>query len=265
MCLSVSIVVHNTPASQLETALDCVMRAGPEVVWLIDNGPDRSLSTFASYHPAIRYLHVENHGFGAGHNIAMKDAAAAPEGFHLVMNADVRWEGDVAGELVEFMKSRPDVGLAAPEIILPDGRKQWGARMLPTPFDVFARRFLPRALAGSRLDRYEMRDLSDVAELDAPYLLGCFMLFRNKALRQCGLFDERFFMYPEDIDLTRRIHEKWRTVRWNGLSVIHDHGAASRKNLRMLLIHAVNMAAYFNKWGWFADPFRRKVNARNTL
>ena len=52
--------------------------------------------------------------------------------------------------------------------------------------------------------------------MDVPYLSGCFMLFRVAALRRVGLFDERFFMYPEDIDLTRRIHAEFRTVFFQG-------------------------------------------------
>lgn len=258
--MTVSLVLHKTLPSQLERALESVLRASPHTVWLIDNGPDTSLSVFGGIHPCVKYLHVKNDGFGAGHNIAMREAVKDPDGFHLVMNADVWWDGNALGEMEGFMKRRPHIGLAAPEIILPDGCPQWNARMLPAPFDLLARRFLPRFLVGSRLDRFEMRQFHDVEELDAPYLLGCFMLFRNKALTECGLFDERFFMYPEDIDLTRRIHEKWRTVRWNGVRVIHEHAAASRKSLRMLWIHAINMGAYFNKWGWFSDPGRRRWN-----
>ena len=74
------------------------------------------------------------------------------------------------------------------------------------------------------------------------------------------MFDERFFMYPEDIDITRRMHSKYRTMYWPNVSVVHAHRAASYKSTRMLKIHIVNMVKYFNKWGWFFDSERRKVN-----
>lgn len=86
------------------------------------------------------------------------------------------------------------------------------------------------------------------------------MLLRVSALREIGLFDERFFMYPEDIDFTRRMHEKYKTIYFPGASIIHDHRAASRKNSRMLKIHAENMLRYFRKWGFFFDRNRRVTN-----
>jgi GT2 family glycosyltransferase len=95
-----------------------------------------------------------------------------------------------------------------------------------------------------------------------PYLSGCFMLLRQESLRKIGLFDERFFMYPEDIDLSRRMAVCYDTLFFPLATVTHEHGAASRKSLRMLLIHLVNIFKYFNKWGWIHDPIREQLNCR---
>jgi GT2 family glycosyltransferase len=97
-----------------------------------------------------------------------------------------------------------------------------------------------------------------------PYLSGCFMLLRTSALIDVGLFDERFFMYPEDVDLTRRIAARYETIFFPHVSVYHEHGAASRKSLKMFAVHFFNMVRYFNKWGWLVDPGRRELN-RKTL
>jgi GT2 family glycosyltransferase len=94
------------------------------------------------------------------------------------------------------------------------------------------------------------------------YLSGCFMLFRQRALLDVGVFDERFFMYPEDIDLTRRMAVKYDTLFFPDSRVYHEHGAASYKSFRMLLIHSFNIIKYFNKWGWVYDPIRSKLNKR---
>jgi GT2 family glycosyltransferase len=67
-------------------------------------------------------------------------------------------------------------------------------------------------------------------------------------------------MYPDDIDLTRRMHEKYATRYYPDVEVVHAHAAESRKNLKMMMIHSVNMIRYFNKWGWFFDQKRRKIN-----
>ena len=83
--------------------------------------------------------------------------------------------------------------------------------------------------------------------MNVPYLSGCFMFFRISALQDIGLFDERFFMYPEDIDITRRMHEKYMTIFFPEVSIVHAHAAASKTNKRMLKIHILNMIKYFNK------------------
>ena len=96
--------------------------------------------------------------------------------------------------------------------------------------------------------------------MNVPYLTGCFMFLRLSALEQVGLFDERYFMYPEDIDLTRRLHTRFLTLYYPYATVIHDHERASYKNLKMLMIHIVNLCRYFNKWGWIFDAERDRFN-----
>jgi len=87
-------------------------------------------------------------------------------------------------------------------------------------------------------------------------------VFRLDCLREVGLFDERFFMYPEDIDISRRIYasKKWRSVYCPGATVVHAHEKASYKSRRMMWIHIRNMVKYFNKWGWLFDADRRRIN-----
>jgi hypothetical protein len=71
-------------------------------------------------------------------------------------------------------------------------------------------------------------------------------------------------MYPEDIDLTRRIHQKFRTVFYPEVSIVHHHAQSSYVNFKMLILHTWNMIKYFNKWGWFFDKERREVNKKLT-
>ena len=74
--------------------------------------------------------------------------------------------------------------------------------------------------------------------------------------------DDRFFMYGEDIDLSRRIAECYTNVYYPEVEVVHTHGAASKKSLKMFKIHFVNVFTYFMKWGWFYDPKRDELNER---
>lgn len=80
--------------------------------------------------------------------------------------------------------------------------------------------------------------------------------------QKVGLFDERFFMYPEDIDITRRMHRWYRTMFVPSVTIVHAHRAASYKNKKMLKIHMVNMIKYFNKWGWIVDKERSAWNRK---
>lgn len=257
--LSASIVAHLTPLPLLLRAAECVLRSSPERLFIIDNSPDDSLARVAEIDNRVVYVHTPNRGFGAAHNIALRSIVEA-DGCHLVMNPDVWWEGDAITPLVALMESCPDVGMIGPRVVYPDGCLQYTCRMLPTPLDLFMKRFLPSPLRRRRMERYLLETHDHSRPLSAPYLLGSFLIFRNEALRRCGLFDERFFMYPEDIDITRRIHEHYSTLYCPETTVVHAHAAASRKSLRMFAVHLANMVRYFNKWGWLHDEKRSAFN-----
>ena len=131
---------------------------------------------------------------------------------------------------------------------------QYLAKQLPTPFDLFARRFLPKSWTKKRTAYFENHAFYQQPDyktklLDVPYLSGCFMFLRTDALRKVGLFDPRYFMYPEDIDLTRRIHEHYRTVMYPAVEITHNHAQGSYHSSRLLWIHITNMIKYFIKWG----------------
>ena len=257
-----SIVVHKSPPQQLETALRCLSNSSVSTIYVIDNSPSDTLKTTAEHFPKVEYLHVENNGFGASHNIGIRKSINDGADYHLVMNADVWCEGDIIGKIVEFLDNNPDIGLLSPKTFYPNGELQYTCRMLPTPLDLFFKRFLPGKMKARRMRRYLLEDHDHNHSLNCPYLLGSFMFFRVEALKNIGLFDERFFMYPEDIDITRRLHENWKTMYWPGVSIIHEHQQASKKNLRMFRIHFINMVKYFNKWGWVKDSKRKEFNSR---
>lgn len=267
MSVSASIVVHNTPRDQLEKALKCLLDSEVDTIYIMDNGNEPVTYQLPESHRII-YSKIANRGFGNGHNIAIgkrlenTSSENLDEEFHLVMNADVRWEGDVITKLKNYLLRHRDTALVMPKVFYPDGDLQYACRMLPTPADLFMKRFLPGRLAEKRMERYLLAVHDHDKELNVPYLLGSFMFFRLSDLKQCGGFDERFFMYPEDIDITRRLHKTRKTIYWPGASIIHDHGAASRKSIKMFRIHLYNMIRYFNKWGWWSDSERKEFNKR---
>lgn len=260
--LTASVVIHNTPIKKLQKTLDSLLKSSVSIVYIIDNGSSDSLKQKIWNDKRIIYFHVENRGYGAAHNYAIKKAISEGGDYHLLMNPDVYWDGAVLDNLMKFLQNNPEVGLISPKILYPDGSLQYSCRKLPCPMDLIGKRFLPGFLVKKRVDDFLLKNYDHTQPFDCPYLSGSFMLFRIKALEDCGLFDERFFLYPEDIDITRRIHDKWKTIYFPEETIFHEHQAASYKSLKMLIIHAVNMIRYFNKWGWIRDSQRKLFNDR---
>lgn len=262
MTITASIVVHNSPADQLRKVLGCLAADRVDLVYVVDNGDNDSLRQVAGEFGFCHYRHVENRGFGAGHNLAIADALASGTDWHVVLNADTAWSGEVIGRMADYAASQRDIALLGPKVRYPDGILQYSCRMVPTPFDLIARRFLPGFLTRRRMRRYLMQWADHDREFECSYLLGSFMMMSRRGLTATGGFDERFFMYPEDIDISRRMTEAGRVLYWPGAEIIHEHAAESRHSLKMLRIHMVNMIRYFNKWGWIADRRRREANRR---
>ena len=202
----------------------------------------------------------ENLGYGKAHNIALRESAYHRTEIHLVMNSDIRVKAEDIDAMHDWMLMHPEVGQLMPKVLNPDGTQQYLAKRLPAPIDVFDRRFLPAWMIARRNRRYELRDMDLEKPVNAPYLSGCFMLLRTKAAVEAGLFDERYFMYPEDMDLTRTIHRNYLTLYYPAWTIVHAHARSSYKNKHMLRVHIRNMCLYFNKWGWLFDRERKLFN-----
>ena len=160
------------------------------------------------------------------------------------------------------MDSNIDVAQLQPNIIYPNGTMQYTCRLLPTPANLIFRRFLPAKMVQKMNYRYLLEFNDHKKEMNVPYHQGSFMFFRLECFNKVGLFDERFFMYPEDIDITRRMHKYYRTMFRPGVTDVHAHRAASYKSKKMLKIHMWNMIKYFNKWGWIFDKKRTMTNRK---
>jgi GT2 family glycosyltransferase len=96
-------------------------------------------------------------------------------------------------------------------------------------------------------------------------LSGCFMLIRVSYLQQVGLFDQRFFLHMEDIDLSRRLFNVCDCVFVPDFKITHLHNAESKRSLKAFIIHLSSSIRYFNKWGWFRDKNRDYLNSKVLL
>lgn len=261
--LTASIVTYKVDLDELGRALEPLVDVADHI-YVVDNAREERIEEFCRRYASVTYVPHDNKGYGAGNNAAIRSAMELGADYHLVMNSDLVFGANDLKRMVEYMDSNPHIGLLHPRIVGLNGEDQYTVRLLPTPFDLIVRRFMPKGAFRSRRRQYLLQDADHNCEFDAHYVQGSFMLLRISALREVGLFDERFFMYPEDIDLSRRMAERWRVTYYPGATVTHAHRAASYASLRMLRIHMANMVRYFNKWGWFRDPARKEAN-RQTL
>ncbi|MDE6854024.1 MAG: glycosyltransferase [Muribaculaceae bacterium] len=261
-CVDVSIVTYHTDESELRKCLD-VLLAETTVrrVHVVDNSSMQYIAVLcAECGDRVTYTPHPNTGYGDAHNVAIRQSIMSGATYHLVINSDVYFNAGALDVCVEYMNSHADVAQLIPHTVYPDGREQYVIHPLPTPFDMALRGFLPEKWFASRRRRYILADRDPDATVNAPYHHGCFMLLRVSALTESGLFDPRFFMYPEDIDLTRRLHRRYRTVYYPGTTIVHAHRAESKTSWKMRKVHVVNMLRYFRKWGFFFDSERRRMN-----
>jgi GT2 family glycosyltransferase len=261
--ISGSIVTYNTNEKMLCKAIESFLAVELKTkLIIIDNSPTDKLKKFAKKYE-IEYIHTaKNLGYGRAHNIAIRKFLNCSK-YHLVFNADVYWESETIEKIYSFMNNNPDIGQLMPKVLYPTGEIQYLCKLLPKPSDLIFRRFLPETnFLRKQKEKFELRFTDYDKIMNIPYLSGCFMFFRMESLKKTGLFDERFFMYPEDIDITRRIHKYYKTLFYPEVYVYHDHAKESYKSKKMLWIHITNMVKYFNKWGWFLDKERDEFNRK---
>lgn len=260
--VTVSIVTYNTDLQELKRCLQSLSSSLVSKIYIVDNSNQQYMADFCKSIEKMEYIGSNNVGYGAGHNQALKLALKSNEKYHLVLNTDVYFEPTCIDKLIAYMDDREDVGQAQPNVTYPDGRKQYTCRLLPTPMNLIFRRFFPKNIVEKMNVRYMLTFADHTKEMNVPYHQGSFMFFRLECFKKVGLFDERFFMYPEDIDITRRMHRWYRTMFVPSVTIVHAHRAASYKNKKMLKIHIVNMIKYFNKWGWIFDKERSTWNRK---
>lgn len=260
--VTASIILFNTNHDLIRTIMKCANDSCIEHIYVLDNSATDALKGIAtSLSSKIEYFQGQgNIGYGAGHNIALQKAIEIGSDYHVVLNPDIQFEKGTIESLVHFADTHENIGMIMPHVVYPDGREQYLCKLSPTPMDMFGRRLLPKKLIEKRNERFEMRSTGYKDVRDVPCLSGCFMFLNMAVIKKVGLFDDRFFMYFEDFDLIRRLHQVSKTVFYPKLTIIHNHATEHRTNKKLLKISIDSAIKYFNKWGWLFDSERSRWN-----
>lgn len=267
---TVSLVTYRHRPETLLSLFETLQHDRAILTWvLVDNSAaddpvdSAQLRLAVERHEGIYVASPGNIGFGAAHNLALRELAHTASEFHLILNPDIAFTPDVLPTLAQTLDRQHDTGLVMPRIFYPDGATQHLCKLLPTPLDFLLRRFTPRPLQRllrERMERYELRVMDPTQPAEIPFLSGCFMFTRRAVLEAVQGFDERYFLYMEDVDLCRRMATRSKLLYWPFVAVVHVHERGSHKHLKLTLIHLRSAIVYFNRWGWFVDDARTRVN-----
>lgn len=229
------------------------------VVVVDNNSPDDSAEMVRRDFPQVELIVSEvNGGYSYGNNLGLralgyKDPGRAPDAprYALLLNPDTEVPPDALYDMVKFMDSRPDVGVAGPKLVLPDGSLDKACRRsFPTPLvSLYHFAGLGKLFPNSpRFARYNMSYLPVDQEAEVDSVVGAYMQVRREALEAVGLLDERFFMYGEDLDWAYRIKSAgWNVVYHPQVVVKHVKRAASRQSKRAQMEFWRAMLLFYRK------------------
>ncbi|MEZ7514289.1 glycosyltransferase [Flavobacterium frigidarium] len=263
--INLSIVLYKTSELDIKNILSSLMYVHSSYkLYVIDNSPTDELRNYFENEKFIEYFHnPSNPGFGASHNIALKKSIQDEVDFHFVINPDVYFLEDVVTKMTNYMSTNKNVGMMMPQILNIDGSIQNLPKLLPSPFSIVLRKIKgPKIIYDRFINKYELRNVVKNKIYSTPILSGCFTLFRVDALKNIGVYDDQFFMYFEDWDISRRMHQKFETIYFPKVSVFHGYESGANKNKKLFKIFISSAKKYFDKWGWFFDSERLVINKR---
>jgi GT2 family glycosyltransferase len=242
--ITVSYNTRNLLADCLNSALTSLERTGLSgEVWVVDNAStDGSADMVRRDFPSVRLIASgENLGFAAGNNAALQELGFGPPGssshrsdlpYLLFLNPDTRIVRDALASLVRFLDAQSSAGAAGARLVHGDGSFQHSAFAFPGLAQI-ALDFFPlhHRLLDSRLNgRYPQRHYEAGLPFKVDHPLGAALMVRAAALAQVGAFDERFFMYCEEIDLCRRIMAAgWEIYCVPQAEIVHLVGQSTRQ------------------------------------
>ncbi|KAB2788087.1 glycosyltransferase [Brucella anthropi] len=258
--LTISIVTFNPDFDELKKTLDSLKIAlnklGSQTssITIVDNSISNKVTSFLSGHYPELFLNLihgqGNIGFGQGHNLAIMQQTGE---FHLILNPDIRLDPDALLNAVSFMRTNEHCGLLSPCATWPNGQRQYLCKRYPAVFDLILRGFAPkviRSLFSARLARYELQaETQSNVYWNPPIVSGCFMFFRSTSLKNIGGFNDRFFLYFEDFDLSLRSQKISSTAYVPAIRVIHAGGHASKKGWWHIKVFILSAMTFYKIHG----------------
>lgn len=243
----IGIVVYNTPISDLDQALiSCHKSDCDPVVVVLCNSPraeyQKKVIDLCEKHEVKCMSHEPNRGFGAGHNTIVKSSFAE---WYVCCNPDIVMEPDAVSKLIGYGEIKgDDAFMIMPKVIHQDGRVQPLARKHLTPYRwihrqlwrIFPNLFCPQEISFNYLQSQPVE-----------FVTGCFFCIRYKHYLALGGFDEAFFLYAEDADLSYRADLIGTNYYYADALVRHGWSTKWGKNWLAVILELKSLTRFFNK------------------
>ena len=224
MDLSVIIVTYNS-SPYIEGCLCSILEQLKGLVYeliIVDNDSrDGTCEIIEREFPQAIFIRNEfNAGFGRANNLALRKAKGE---FVLLINPDTVWKRGEVKKAMGFLKEHPGVGALGCRLVLEDGSWQKSNGNFPTLVRELRETFyLPRLFPRSPWARGVYIYKDDLNPTPVDWISCTFFLSDRKLMSEIGYFDERYFMYYEDIDLSKRMKEKSREIYYYPeIQIIH--------------------------------------------
>jgi GT2 family glycosyltransferase len=256
------IIVSTNQKKYLKRCLPSLFKSTTKKlnVIVVDNNSSDGTSKFLrKKFPVIKLIiNKKKEGFAHNCNLGIKQSES---NFVMLLNPDTVMVPGAIEKLYFFLKKHPKVGICGPQLRFPNGQIQMSCRKFPTWKTAIVRRSpFRRFFINSKENKHHLGyDVDHSKTQSVDWLLGACMLIRKKTIEDIGLFDEKYYLYVDDIDYCYRAWKKgWEVWYVPDSLIIHHHLAESDKKLLSIFswYHLKSMWWYFRKH-MFNDLIRK--------
>lgn len=253
MKILISIVTFHSNLKILNDVLSLLKKDYNDdlVISIFDNSSSNEINNI-SHKLGCLYTRSANIGYGLGHN---KNINIQSKNYQfesvVILNPDVLISYEQIKSLILKLNIK-DI-IVSPNLLNPDHSQQDFIRKFPTIFSFFTRFF---NLSKKFSYKYSKSKFQLV-----PFVHGACYVVKLSTFKKLGLFDGRFFMYCEDLDLCRSAFKRGNGVYVDRtINVIHFHNRESKRSIKLFIIHMISIFKYFLKWGFFLDNNAKSIN-----
>lgn len=247
-----SIVLFEENLSDLHQTIDCFLNVPlNNKLYLIDNTPNKFFE-YVFNHDRIEYIAIEeNIGFGSAHNKIIEKINKTSQ-YHLILNPDVSFKTDVIPKLIIELNKDKSLAMIAPRVLFLNGTHQYSCRRYPNIIELMVRRFsILKPFFKSITYKGEYREKDLTKPFLAEYLTGCFQLYKTSDFVALQGFDERYFLYMEDVDICKKIDNIGKKkMYYPQEEIVHILKQGSLRDLKLFVRHTTSAIKYFFKWGF---------------